>query len=877
MGGSRTVTFLFTDIEGSTRLWDESPDVMRPALARHDALLREAIAQNGGETFKTVGDAFCAAFGDAPAAIAAALAAQTALTGETWPTPRPIRVRMALHTGTAEARDDDYFGPPLNRVARLLATGHGGQTLVSAAAYELVRDVLPEGASLVPLGEHRLKDLARPEAVYGLLHPALPKEFPPLRSLDSDALPNNLPEQTTSFVGREEELREVAARLKTARLLTLAGPGGTGKTRLALQAAAESIDAFPDGVWLVELAPLAEPDLVAPTVLAAVGLREIPGRGALPSLVEGLRGKSLLVLLDNCEHLLNESARLADALLRGCPGVRILATSREALNVAGEAVVRVPALALPRRDAPHTPESLDAYDAVRLFVERAGAALPSFSVTNANAPAVAGLCARLDGIPLALELAAARVKALSVEKILGRLDDRFRFLTGGARTALPRQQTLRALVDWSYDLLTDAERTALDRLAVFAGGWTLAAAETVVGFDPIEEWETLDLLAALVDKSLVHYDPETERYGMLETIRQYAAERLAARPEEADTAAVRQAQAALAPYEALGPIWQNRADASTFEGLEEDLDNLRAACEHLLRTDGDAAGNLMCFAAPVWYARGRSAEGLALFERGLAAWPRFGGKDWTVNMVLAGMMAQWVDNYPRATEHFERALAERRREGSPKWIVNGLYNLAGLHMDAGDPAHAKVLLLEARAIADDSPGSLGLSGIEASLGVALALLGDHEAAPLLLLPAEGRSREAGDLLRTVVFGFHLGWLSLQKGEAEKAQSWLTGILEPALRSGHEQALDFCYLGLVALFDAQGRDEAAARIAGLHDRIHREAGTLIAPVFRAEHTARVAKVRVRLGDAAFDAAYEKGERMDAEAARAYAFDALKHES
>ncbi len=538
-----TVTFLFTDIEGSTQLWEQHPTAMQAALAQHDAILRQAIEANGGYVFKTVGDAFCAAFPTAPEALNAALETQRALnktsevleTSEVW----PLRVRVGLHTGAAEERDHDYFGPTLNRVARMFSAGHGGQTILSLATYELVRDHLPSGAALRDLGEHRLKDLTRPEHIFQLLAPDLPADFPPLKTLD--AWPNNLPVQLTSFVGREKEMAEIKQQLAPlvpsgrggggegrVRLLTLTGPGGTGKTRLSLQTAADLLDAFANGVWLVELAPLADPALVPQTVATALGVREQQGRPVQATLTDYLREKKLLLILDNCEHLVEACASLADALLHACPGLKILASSREALGIAGEAPYRVPSLAIP--DPRHLPplETLTQYEAVRLFIERATTALPAFTVTNDNAPALAQICHRLDGIPLALELAAARVKLLRVEQIAARLDDRFRLLTGGSRTALPRQQTLRALIDWSYDLLSEPERALLQRLAVFAGGWTLEAAEAVcseqkaVGSGQKAEDKTLpsafrilpsafrilpsdvlDLLSRLVDKSVM--------------------------------------------------------------------------------------------------------------------------------------------------------------------------------------------------------------------------------------------------------------------------------------------------------------------------------------------------------------------------------------
>jgi class 3 adenylate cyclase len=456
-----TVTFLFTDLEGSTRLLEAHPLAYREAVHRHHDLLQQAVEGHGGVVFETVGDAVYAAFERPTDAVAAALAAQAALLAVPWGETGPLRVRMGVHLGEVERRGAHYFGAPLYRCARLTATAHGGQVVLSAAVTEIVRDALPPGAALRDLGAHRLKDLARPERVTQLLHPDLPAAFPPLRSLD--ALPHNLPRQATPFVGREAELAAVAGRLRQpgVPLLTLTGPGGTGKTRLALQAAAEVLDAagpdgarsggpFPDGAWLVELAPLADPGLVPAAVAQALGVREATGRPPEAALRDHLRDRRLLLVLDNCEHLLPGAAPAVAALLGAGPGVTVLATSREPLRVAGEHEHPVPPLALPPRPdpaRPPDPAALSHYEAVALFIERAVAARPDFAVTNATAPAVAELCHRLDGLPLAIELAAARVKVLAPPALLARLDRRLGVLTGGRRDAPARQQTLRATLD----------------------------------------------------------------------------------------------------------------------------------------------------------------------------------------------------------------------------------------------------------------------------------------------------------------------------------------------------------------------------------------------------------------------------------------------
>src|ERR1035438_3879090 len=489
---SGMVTLLFTGIEGSIRLWEADREAMAEASARHDRIVREQIEVAGGHVFQTVGEAFRAVFADPSAALASAVAIQRAAGTEPWPPGLLIRVRMALHSGACVERDGDYFGPVVNRATQLLAVGHGGQVLVTGATYELLAGRLPGGIGLRDLGEHRLKDLGRAERVFEVTGPGLAGGFGPLRSLDDPALRHNLPSQATSFVGRAAELAELRSLvLRGSRLVTIVGPGGIGKSRLALQVAAEALDGAGEGVWLVELAPVAEPEMVARTVAAVLQVREEPGRSILDTLVDAVGDRYLLVVLDNAEHVLGAAAKLADVMMRSCPRACLLVTSREPLGVSGEHIFRVPPLAVPPADLA-APGRLAAFESVQLFAERAVLYRRGFSLDTANAAAVAAVCVRLDGIPLALELAAARLGSLSVSEISSRLDQRFRLLTGGSRTALPRHQTLRALIDWSYDLLNPEEQMVLGRLSVFAGGWTLAAAEAVTPAGDSGEWQVLD-------------------------------------------------------------------------------------------------------------------------------------------------------------------------------------------------------------------------------------------------------------------------------------------------------------------------------------------------------------------------------------------------
>ncbi len=562
---SGTVTFLFSDIEGSTQRWERHPDAMSRALFRHDELLRAAIEANGGYVFKALGDAFCSAFATAADAVAAALLAQRRLMAEDFTAVDGIRVRMSLHTGSAEERNGDYLGSTLNRVARLLSIGHGGQVLISSSTADLLREAGSHGGSLRDLGSHRLKDLIDSQRVYQLVAPDLIDTFPALRSIEN--FPNNLPFQRTSFVGRAQEVADLKALTTQHRLVTLVGTGGAGKTRCALQAGADIVEEFDDGVWLVDLAPLSNSSLITTEIAHALGVRDVPNHSLLDTLTAYFERRRLLLILDNCEHVIDEARKVIAAVLRGCRDVHILTTSRESLNVSGERVFRLPAL--------------PASDAIALFVDRARAADSGFELGDDNAPFVAELAARLDGIPLAIELAAARVRMMSPRQLAQRLSERFRILSGGDRSALPRHQTMRALIDWSYDLLDERERALFRRLAIFAGGWTLNAATEICRGEPAtDEWATFDALSSLVDKSLVVVDAlgEERRYRMLQSIREYALERLV-QADEATTIAQRHARFYAAFVGSLQPLVADLEDVKWRETLELELDNIRAAIE----------------------------------------------------------------------------------------------------------------------------------------------------------------------------------------------------------------------------------------------------------------------------------------------------------
>src|SRR6516165_2020293 len=596
-----TETLLLADVEGSTRLWQTQAEEMTAAVARLDRTVSDVIAAHDGvrPVEQGEGDSFVAAFARAADAVACALELQRAPLA-------PIRLRIGVHTGDVQLRDEgNYIGPTVNRTARLRDLAHGGQTVLSAATEEMVVDSLPADAWLTDLGSHPLRDLPRPERVVQLCHPDLRNDFPPLRTAKA-VVSHNLPVQLTNFVGRGAQMTDVEKLLVDNRLVTLTGAGGAGKTRLAVEIAARIAAEFGDGVWYVDLAPITHPGVVAVAVARAFGLPDQPGRSTMDTLLRFVRDRQMLVVLDNYEHLLDACAELVVALLGAAPGLPLLATSREPIGVAGEVSWRVPSLSL-------------ADEAIELFVDRARRARPDFRITGDNTTTVIEICARLDGMPLAIELAAARVRALSAADILDGLRDRFRLLTGGARTAVRRQQTLRASVDWSHALLSEPERVVFRRLAVFLGGFDVDAAQAVAGGGEMARFQVLDLLALLVDKSLVVADNNegATRYRLLETVRQYALEKL---DESGEADAVRSRHRDY--YTAMAALFDAPAGSDYEQRLEQaetEIDNLRAAFawsrEH---SDAELALALASSLQPLWYARGRIREGLAWLDTALA-------------------------------------------------------------------------------------------------------------------------------------------------------------------------------------------------------------------------------------------------------------------
>lgn len=765
-----TVTFLFTDIEGSTERWERHRDAMRAAVREHEEVMRQAMAAHKGHVFKTIGDAFCAAFYNVADAIAAALDAQRLLAKQDWSAVGGLKVRMAIHTGHTDERDGDYFGPAVNRVARLLAIGHGGQVLVSGASADLAQGELPPQAALRDLGAHRLKDLTHPEQVYQLVAPDLPGEFPPLRSLE--ALPNNLPLQLTSFVGREVEILTITETLAKHRLVTLVGAGGVGKTRLALQVGAELLEGYPDGVWLLEQAPISDGALV-PTALASIfQVREGEHRSITEALVHSLKPRHAVIIFDNCEHVVEAAARLIDTILRNCPQIRIIATTRQGLGIAGEAVHRVASLAVPMPSRDLTAEEAMRHGAVALFVERAIAATETFRLTDQNAFVVARLCQRLDGIALAIELAAPRLKALSIEQLEAKLSERFRILTGGSRTALPRQQTMRALVDWSYELLTDDEKQLFRRLAVFGGGWTLDAATAICADETIEDWMILDLLQSLVDKSMVvaELSGSEQRYRLLESTRQYAHE-LLQKSGELEPMQTRHA-AYFLDYarQAAGRYWMTPTIAWIAVLLPEN-DNLRGALDWAFgeKRDLELGAALAGYLYRYWFLSSFEAEGRARIEAAIALGDQITSKEtmaalWLGRTYLSTLIIPWLEVRPWA----QRALELNREVGNAHGTITAIGEVAETHLRLSEYDEADRYLVEALSLAEKTGDRRLVGTVKIKIARNLHFSGRSDEARQRYAEVVSIARAAGDhRLKNVAIG-NLAEIEFNLGNAERA-------------------------------------------------------------------------------------------------------------
>jgi predicted ATPase/class 3 adenylate cyclase/DNA-binding CsgD family transcriptional regulator len=754
-----TVTLLLSDVEGSTQLWETQPSVMTAAVEQLNRAASKLIAEHSGvrPVEQGEGDSFVAAFARASDAVACALDLQRVPLA-------PIKLRVGLHAGEVQLRDEgNYAGSTINKAARLRDLAHGGQTVLSAAAEELVEDRLPADAWLIDLGSHTLRDLPRPMRVAQLCHPDVRNDFPPLRTANASAA-QHLPTQLTTFVGRGAQMDEICGILAEDRLVTLTGAGGAGKTRLAVEVAGRMTRDFPDGIWYVDLAPISHPEVVPVAVVRSLGLPDQPGRSITDTLLRYARDRHMLLVLDNCEHLLEASAALVTDMLASCSKVTILTTSREPLLVPGEANWGVPSLSL-------------ADEAIELFSDRARRARPDFVVTDGNAEMVTEICRRLDGMPLAIELAAARVRALSLGEIVGSLHDRFRLLTGGARTAVRRQQTLRASVDWSHALLTEPECVLFRRLAVFKGGFDLDAAQAVAGITEVERFQVLDQLSLLVDKSLVVAESADGRtkYRLLETVRQYASEKLG-ESGEADTVRGRHRD----HYTALA----ERLDAPArddYEHLlaqaEDDFDNLRAAFVWSRESnDVTKAVELASSLMPIWLTCGRVSEGVAWLDAAGADSQDAQPTAWARAMADRAVLGSWVD-ISGVVEPAEQALAIARDSKDPKLLTRVLTACAFINMH--DAQKAQPYFAEAVDRARTLGDSWRLSQILSRQSTAGLLVGDVNAAELYGQEGRALADAIGDRFNSRQCRLSIAWAHISRGEAATAISLYADLIAEA--------------------------------------------------------------------------------------------------
>lgn len=908
-----TVTFLYTDIVGSTNLARKYPDRWPGVQARHHDLLRAAITTHQGYIFRTVGDEFNAAFETALEALAAALDAQFALNAEDWGEMEPVQVRMGLHTGRAVVRAGEYEGYlTLSYTKRLMSAAYGGQILISEATAALLRDQLPEGISLRDLGGHRLKDFDRLEHIFQVVAAGLPSEFPPIKSLDGS--PNNLPAPLTSFIGREREVGEVRQGLARDRILTLTGPSGSGKTRLALQAAAEVIDTFPDGVFFIALATITDPGLVPSTIAQCLGVAETPGRTILDNLKDHLRDKSLLLLLDNFEQVITAAPIIAD-LLVACLHLKVLVTSREALHISGEREIPVPPLDVPDLNQMPSLEAISQYAAVELFVQRANAVKPDFRMTDETAPAVAEICFRLDGLPLAIELAAARIKLLPPQAILARLGSRLDFLTGGARDLPERQKTLRNAIAWSYDLLDENEKTLFRQLSVFAGGCTVEAVEAVAGDNP--SGDVLDRLGSLLDKSLlqeVESGNGEPRFVMLETLREFGREQLRASGEQ-EAVQRRHASYFLALAEQAAARLESTGQVEWMNRMEQEHNNLRAALEwsKTAAGAGDICLRLAGALGLFWEVRGHFSEGRERLASLLLTEPAQGSTPGRARLLArAAELAYRQSDFAATTAYAAGSLDIFRELGDRQGSASALIKLGNAAAEFGDYAAASRHLEEALNIWRELGDQHGIARALISYGWAALRSGDYPLAEERLAEALGISRRLGDTRST---GFELaglgevalrqgettratrlveeslelrrklgnkwgvgvslgilGWIAIHEGNWDHAIARLSESLEIRQEIGDRSGSAWCLERLADVEMRRGRAEKAVRLLGAAAALRASVRAVVDPVDLPEYEGRIMALREELGEERFAIAWEEGEALTLEQAAAYAREA-----
>ncbi|MGB6457354.1 MAG: adenylate/guanylate cyclase domain-containing protein [Streptosporangiaceae bacterium] len=909
----QTLTFLVTDIEGSTALLRRmGAEAYALVLADHHALIRSALAAHEGAELTMMGDGFLAAFSSPRACVAAVLEMQHALDAHAWPTGERILVRMGIHTGEAELTAAGPVGLDVHRAARIAAVAHGGQVLLSETAAALVQGFLPAGTSLLDLRVHRLKDLGRPERIFQLTGAGLRSDFPALRSLGNPTLLNNLPAELSNFIGRDDELKDIRALVESARLVTLTGAGGSGKTRLGLQVAADLLDGAGDGVWLVELATVTDPAAVPAAIGAVLGVVGQPGRPALDTLIDALAPQRLLIVLDNCEHLIDACASTADAVLRRCPRVHLLVTSREPLGIGGEAIYRVPPMSLPPADDGWPGPG--ASDAVALFVDRARKHGVDLAVDEQTGPLIVSICRRLDGMPLAIELAAARLSSLSIADLRDRLDQRFRLLTGGSRVALARQQTLLATVSWSYSLLDGAEQQLLRRLAVFPESFDLAAAEAACGFGSIDRLDVVELLGSLVNKSLVGTEPWADalRYRLLETIRQFAADRLMEAGDD-ETAAVSAAHCDhfLSLAEGAAAHLTGAEQGGWFGRLDADRANLWRAAEWAACSP-DGTRQVLRLAAALrrfWLSRSGGVAVAGLIQPVLARPEARSDLGLFVAVAIIATDAQRAISVQAGLRLGTDVIELARQVGEPRLLAEALGTHCGMHYFAGEPERglpfgaeaveigrqtgddvllgssmvgylmcldrthpdaAKELYAEALACTQRSGDRLMEYLLHNNASVRAIRAGDFAAAREHLRRAAEASAEIGE--ENHVVPVNLGWVLRHEHDPEAAGDMFESGLRMSRRVGDTVGLAYCSLGLACTAGDMRDWYRAAELHGVAQTcLDRLGGPWQEPEgqYRQES---IATVRKQLGTAQFDQAYARGVAMNFHDAMALALNA-----
>ena len=861
-----TVTLLFSDIEGSTRLLQELGSQYERALIQHDEIIRAVIRRHGGEEVGHEGDAFFVAFSAATAAVKAAVQAQRQLAGHEWPGHTSLRVRMGLHTGSPTVTEDDYLGLDVHRASRICSAAYGGQILVSQATKALVEDLAGDDIELRDLGEHRLRDLDRPERLFQVSAAGLEAEFPALRTLEA---PVNLPTMPTTLVGRERELDEVASLVgrPDARLVSLLGPGGTGKTRLAVRLAERLAPSYLDGVFFVALAPVEETTLVASTIARSLRLEPPGAQSPIDAITTHMRDRHALLVLDNFEHVVQAAPVVAE-LLTSCPRLDAVVTSRTALRISGEHEYQVPPLSLPD-PATSDIESVCNSEAVNLFVERARAIDPTFRIDEHNASTVVGICRRLDGLPLAIELAAARMRLLAPDALLGRLDRHLKLLTGGPRDAPARQQTLRGAIEWSYEMLLPSEQAGFRRLSPFAGGWTLESAEAVV--DPSGELDadTLEILASLLDKSLVRRDDNPSgdtRLSMLRTIRDYALEKLAEDPDSTEVHRRHALYFAEMALTAQGHLL-GAEQAEWLEKLEAEHDNLRAALDYAHAHPADdhlglrLAGSLGRF----WYTRAYVEEGSRRLETALEADPRAPDELRAKALQDLGVLLAQRTDHTRATAALQEALQLHRRLGNQDRVAAALNSLGVEAYSVGNLERATELLQESLQLRRASGDDQGIPTVLANLALVALTRDDPVEAERLLNQALELDRRYGNEWGVGIDLANLSAAAIDQGDLARAEDLLQQAVPILQRLGERDGLADCLERGVGICSARERWEDAARLAGAADALREEIGSPLVSSDERRLENYLAPVRSHLSKQDLSQAWREGRGLSLEEA------------